>query len=225
MKNKSTRRFIGKQFGFLRITNIIHKDGRSFAEFKCDCGNVGFAYLSNIIEGRKTSCGCRQKFLYATHGMNYKHGMSNQPIYNTWNKMVNRCYKKDERSYPFYGGSGIRVCKEWKNDFMAFYKWAMEHGYKKGLSLCRNDIRKGYNPDNCRFDKVGSQGSNRRNNVMLTYKGKTQTLMAWARELKMHHQTLHQRIFSSGWSVAMAIETPVGATPKPRGHASGRKSR
>ena len=42
----------------------------------------------------------------------------------------------------------------------------------------------------------------------IEYKGKTQSIRAWAKELQLHPQTLYSRI-RSGWSVVDAFETPT----------------
>ena len=52
--------------------------------------------------------------------------------------------------YENYGGRGITVCDEWKEDFMAFYEWSMQNGYADNLTLDIKDNDKGYSPDNCR---------------------------------------------------------------------------
>ena len=44
---------------------------------------------------------------------------------------------------------------------------------------------------------------------LIEYKGKTQTLTAWAKELGIRHQTLYNRIVMKGWDVDKAFEAPV----------------
>lgn len=48
----------------------------------------------------------------------------------------------------------------------------------------------------------------------LTYKGKTQTIRAWADELQMPWATLYDRVNRNGWSVEDAIEIPLGQRRK-----------
>ncbi|WP_409290631.1 hypothetical protein [Peribacillus sp. SCS-37] len=43
------------------------------------------------------------------------------------------------------------ICKEWKDDPVAFVNWANAIGYKEGLQLVRKNKNKGYYPDNCVF--------------------------------------------------------------------------
>lgn len=65
--------------------------------------------------------------------------------------MMARCYKPDHLTFKSYGGKGIRVCDNWFFDNRTFFKWALENGYDKGLTLDRIDPLKDYSPDNCRF--------------------------------------------------------------------------
>lgn len=44
----------------------------------------------------------------------------------------------------------------------------------------------------------------------LTYKGRTQTIKEWAKELQLPYPTLYDRINRNGWSVEEAIEIPLG---------------
>ena len=76
--------------------------------------------------------------------------------------MKTRCTCESKRDYPNYGGRGIAVCDEWKNDFQAFYEWAMSHGYADGLTIDRIDNDQGYSSDNCRWVSMKEQCANRR---------------------------------------------------------------
>ena len=82
--------------------------------------------------------------------------------------MKYRCLNKNGRRYKDYGGRGITICDEWKNDFKAFYDWAMANGYKDDLSIDRIDNDKGYYPENCRWATAFEQNHNKRNNVTAT---------------------------------------------------------
>lgn len=67
--------------------------------------------------------------------------------------MLNRCYFEENKAYELYGGRGIKVCEEWRgfDNFMNFYNWAMNNGYKEDLQLDRIDPNSDYGPNNCRW--------------------------------------------------------------------------
>ena len=122
--------------------------------------------------------------------------------------MRNRCYRQQDKSYSNYGGRGITVCDEWLNDFMTFYKWAISHGYKEGLTLERDNTNKGYCPENCRWIPKSEQSRNRRSNHPITYKGETKLLVDWAKEYNISFKTLSRRI-RDGWDVERALTEPA----------------
>ena len=53
------------------------------------------------------------------------------------------------------------------------------------------------------------QGFNTRRNVVITYNGKTQTLLEWVEELGLDYKRVHNRLFKLGWTFERAITTPV----------------
>lgn len=81
---------------------------------------------------------------------------------------LRRCYKETYSGYKNYGGRGITVCPEWKNDFQSFLEWAQSHGYRDDLSIDRIDNDKGYSPDNCRWATSLEQNNNTRRNKKKT---------------------------------------------------------
>ena len=64
------------------------------------------------------SCGCFNSD--RTIERNMKHGFCNTSIYTTYKGMKARCYNKNSRAFKNYGGRGIKVCDEWKNNFQHF---------------------------------------------------------------------------------------------------------
>lgn len=129
---------------------------------------------------------------------NIKHGKKGTRIYNIWIRMKVRCYNKNYDRYKDHGGRGIVMCDEWKHDFMTFYNWAMDNGYKEGLTIDRIDNDGNYEPNNCRWSTPKQQCNNRRTNIYLTYEGKTQTIAQWAEELGVKDSTMHCRYYR-GW--------------------------
>jgi len=89
-------------------------------------------------------------------------------LFKVLKNMNSRCYDDRDSHYKHYGAKGITVCDEWKNDYLAFSKWAYSNGYKEEKNMKRNklsidriDNSKGYNPSNCRWVDDCIQSQNR----------------------------------------------------------------
>jgi hypothetical protein len=123
--------------------------------------------------------------------------------------MVDRCRRKKNKSYKNYGGRGISVCEEWRNDFMAFYKWSINNGYSDNLTIERNDVNGNYDPRNCKWITHAEQTLNRRDSHLVTYNGRTKTIAEWARDLQINYNTLLNRINTYQWSIVKAFTEPV----------------
>jgi hypothetical protein len=79
------------------------------------------------------------------------HGLSRTPLYRQWKAMIRRCESPVAHNYKWYGGRGIKVCPEWRNDFVAFHDWAHANGYVRGLEIDRRNSDGNYCPENCRL--------------------------------------------------------------------------
>lgn len=106
----------------------------------------------------------------------FKHGKNNTPLYHRWEGMIQRTTNMKDTNYSHYGARGIKVCTEWRNDFMAFYNWAMANGYQPNLSLDRINVYGNYEPSNCRWVDMKVQSNNKTNNIFVEYKGNKVTL-------------------------------------------------
>ena len=125
--------------------------------------------------------------------------------------MKARCYNENNPGYPDYGGRGIKVCDQWlgENGFINFYDWAIESGFREGLSIDRIDVNGDYSPDNCRWADVFTQNNNTRRNKNYTWNGETHSLSVWGRIKPngLGYETLRARL-RDGWSVEEAFSTP-----------------
>ena len=132
-----------------------------FGIYKCGlCGNEFRTQTSLVKNGNTMSCGCYQKRRVSetqkTHGLGYTR------LYNTWTNIKTRILNSKNKEYNDYGGRGITICEEWKNDFMSFYNWAMLNGYSDELSIDRIDNDGNYEPSNCRWTTRTIQSRNQR---------------------------------------------------------------
>lgn len=120
-----------------------------------------------------------------------------------------RCYNEKHDHYKDYGGRGIKVCEEWLEPRVGkerFIKWALENGYKKGLSIDRVDHEGDYSPNNCRWVTQKQQCNNTRKNINIYYNGKTHTLAEWCDILHLNYSKTYARLYRSHWSVEKAFE-------------------
>lgn len=122
--------------------------------------------------------------------------------------MVRRCLDSTRREYPYYGGRGIQVCDEWKNDCCVFYRWARDNGYREGVQLDRIDNDGNYCPENCRWVTPKENVNNRSNTRLITYKGEVKSLSKWAEELNIPYSVLADRIFKYKWNIERAMSEP-----------------
>lgn len=138
------------------------------------------------------------------------HGLSKTPLYGVWKTMKSRCYNPTCEKYPIYGGKGIKVCEEWRNNFEAFSRWAVNNGHRMGLQLDRIDNAGDYTSENCRWVTPKEQQNNRTNTVYLTAFGETKSRSAWISDSRcvVARDTLIRRL-RRGWSDERAISHPV----------------
>lgn len=108
--------------------------------------------------------------------------------------MKKRCYLSSNHNFINYGGRGICMCDEWKDSFSTFYSWAIENGYKEGLSIDRIDVDGNYCPENCRWANSKTQANNRTSNKYLEINGETHTLAEWAERFGVSRSTMSSRL-------------------------------
>ena len=117
----------------------------------------------------------------------YRHGMTKTRLYRMWKGIRYRCNAPTCKNYMNYGGRGIKVCNEWNNDYMAFYKWAIANGYdeKAPRGVCTIDRKNtdgDYCPENCRIVGMLEQENNRTNNHFVDYEGQRYTIAELSRK-------------------------------------------
>ena len=115
-------------------------------------------------------------------------------LYGVWEGIKQRCNNPNQPAYKHYGARGITMCEEWSENFNKFYIWALDNGYKEGLSIDRIDVDKGYSPENCRWADRKTQMNNRRNSFLITYNGEIKSITEWAKQYGLKRATIQQRL-------------------------------
>jgi hypothetical protein len=172
-----------------RVNNQNHK---TMWRCLCDCGNETFVITSNLTCNRVKSCGCLKNEQLIKRSTTHNQRHTN--LYEVWKTMKQRCSNPSNSSYKNYGGRGINVCDEWKNNFISFYNWSMLNGYKKGLTIDRINNNSNYCPENCRWVDRKVQANNSRWNKHITINGKDDTLANWLRFYNLKYYKYYQRV-------------------------------
>lgn len=156
-----------KKFGRWTVIRFIEKrKSDKYWLCRCECGTEKAVAGKSLRKGDSRSCGCLQKEI--SKEANTTHGLAYHPLYLTWSLMIHRCYNKDYHKYSRYGGRGIEVYEEWKNDVGSFVSWvAINLGDKpdKTYTLDRINNDGNYEPGNLRW---GSPKTQRRNQNLST---------------------------------------------------------
>ena len=122
------------------------------------------------------------------------HGHSKTKLYGVWLGMRRRCYYQKDKRYSHYGGRGIMVCDEWRNDYTAFESWAINNGYRHGLTIDRIDNNGNYCPANCRWATTSQQNRNYSRNSLVEFNGELTCAEDVAHKIGIKPATLRMRI-------------------------------
>lgn len=189
----------GKEYGRLTVIKLSEKrkSGKRFRFYwlcSCECGNEKKVRTDGLTSGNIRSCGClRNEQAVKNVKGNHKHKLSHTKLWYTYYGMLDRCYDKSDERYNDYGGRGINICDDWKNNFESFATWAIENGYNDTLTIDRIDNNGDYSPNNCKWSTIQEQSRNRRSNLMIMLNGELMTLMELSETMNIPYKTAYSR--------------------------------
>ena len=198
----------GQRFGRLVVLAKTSSDkhGKTHWKCQCVCGGIANPTTADLMSGNTTSCGClRTEKVIAS---STKHGKRHTRIYSEWLNMKERCNNPKTKNFIHYGGRGITICEEWKNNFQAFYDWAMSNGYEEHLTIDRIDVNGNYEPSNCRWATRKEQANNRRIRVdakIISFDGESHTLTEWSKITGLSYWQIYRR-YKAGKTPAEILE-------------------
>ncbi|UWG97772.1 hypothetical protein LPY66_02815 [Dehalobacter sp. DCM] len=207
--NKNIKDLTGNNYGKLTVIGFAYSDkGKTYWNCYCDCDKdepqekrkVCVKLGKYLQDGSTSSCGCkRREHAKEISQHSNKKPRTNKPYYsqlrNIWGTLINRCHNPKYKGYKYYGAKGIFVCNEWRDNFEAFYDWAIKHSYTSGLEINRLDQSRNYMPDNCEWMPKGVSSANTCNNILMKIGNKEQSLAAWSRdpECEVCYSTIRER--------------------------------
>lgn len=193
-------------FGRLTVKGLIkYKDSsnvtRKACIAECECGNwIGPSRLYQLLSGDLVSCGCYCRDVHSEmlKEKNFRHGervrgAGTTKLYNVWSGMLQRVRCTNREDAKYYSLKGVKVFKDWE-DYIIFRQWALQNGYKDGLTIDRIDTNGDYTPDNCRFITIADQQNNKSNNRYITCNGISHTITEWTRITGLSWNTIDRRL-------------------------------
>lgn len=163
---------------------------------------------SEIKSGNNTVCRELNRYGLVKQKRETKRKIKNKRLYRIWQGMKTRCYNENDSSYKWYGEQGVKICKEWLDDFENFYKWSITNGYNDKLTIDRINFNGNYEPNNCRWVDYNIQNNNKSNNILLQYKNKEYSIKEAAEETGLNESTIRSRL-NSGWSDEKIFSIPT----------------
>ena len=190
------KNLVNKRFGDYTVIAETEKRNPTMFLCRCKCENEVEVRSGDLING--SSKGCRKC-------TNITHNMTETRLHRTWSDMKTRCYNSKNEYFKDYGGRGIIICDEWKNDFISFYEWATRNGYKNDLTIDRVNNDGNYEPNNCKWSTMKEQNNNQRRKQYII-NNISKSLPEWCEFTGLNYNMVYQRIHTIGQSMERALE-------------------
>jgi hypothetical protein len=192
---------IGKKYGKMTVLSEGGRTNFGKVKFicKCDCGNTKEVIGSGLLRGTTTSCGCVHRAMISALGKSCGDGMPMCRLKKIFKAMNTRCYNKNSTGYKYWGGKGVTICDEWKDNYKAFHDWAIVNGYRDDLSIDRIDHEMGYIPSNCRWATDKEQANNMSSNHVVYFNFEQYTMTQFAELIGTKRDAI-KHLFDKGMS-------------------------
>ena len=161
----------GQRFGRWKVLALhperrrYRKAGRAVTALwmcRCSCGTERLVFGTNLRRGLSLSCGCFSWEQTIKRSTKHGHAVRGQHTraYDAWQHAKQRCINSNNKYFAYYGGRGIGIHPDYRDDFLAFFADVLDP--PDGLSLDRIDNSRGYEPNNMRWADAATQRANQR---------------------------------------------------------------
>jgi hypothetical protein len=171
----------GQQFG-QRVVLGFAGFRKRFAVWlcRCKCGRLDVVEGARLNRGDAGSCGSALVVDPAARKLRL-----------LLKSLIARCHDPAHPMYARYGALGMTVCKRWRDSPETFAADMGPRPSPRHTVVCRNRTGN-YTPANCYWGLPSA--ANGRTGHLITYKGKTQNLAQWAKELCISRERMRQRV-------------------------------
>jgi hypothetical protein len=171
----------GMKFGQRVVLGFAGFRGRFAAWLcRCNCGRLDVVEGARLIRGDSGSCGCSKSV-----------DPTAKELRTILKSLIARCHNPAHPMYCRYGAYGMTVCKRWRESPEAFLADLGPRPSSRHTVVRRNPSGN-YSPANCYWGLPPA--ANGKKGHLITYKGKTQNLAQWAKELSISRERMRQRV-------------------------------
>ena len=196
---------------------------------RCECGVEREIPVGRRSGNHSKRCGCLSKEVFANNMRKAQKIRASQAshikeiypeLYRVLNMAIQRCTNPNDPDYKNYGGRGICVCDEWRNDRKKFVEFAIAKGWKKGLQMDRENNDGNYDPSNVRFVEPKANVRNRRTTIRNADGVPLVEVYEKAGDKCVTYEIFATRV-RRGWAIEKALTTPA---LKRRSSTNGRQN-
>lgn len=169
-------KIVGTRIGIYDVlSECNHKTNDGHKLYRVKCSECGYETDMRLTDIPRTK-GCH-------HCVHSPYKWKNDKLRKIYSGIKTRCYNANDKSYRWYGNKGIKMCEEWVLNPSNFECWALDNGYKDGLTIDRINENENYCAENCRWVTMSDNAKYKSTTRILTVDGVSHTGREWANVL------------------------------------------